>query len=82
MTCTYIAAGLDHTIVLTLVDQTILFRHYRPVLKKSGSRLPLVEVTTPHHAMQQLHHPKNSWRKWARPSTWPSAAHAQPRPIS
>ena len=45
-----LTAGLDHVIAFTLVDSsTILFRHYRPTLKKSDSRLPLVEVPNSHH---------------------------------
>jgi ribosome production factor 2 len=38
-------AGIDHVIVLTAIDkQTVLFRHYGITLKKSGSRLPRVEL--------------------------------------
>ena len=37
-------AGLDHLISFTATEAGILMRHYRIMLKKSGSRLPLAEV--------------------------------------
>eukprot|EP00019_Armaparvus_languidus_P001520 CAMPEP_0168601998 /NCGR_PEP_ID=MMETSP0420-20121227/13778_1 /TAXON_ID=498008 /ORGANISM="Pessonella sp." /LENGTH=151 /DNA_ID=CAMNT_0008640517 /DNA_START=393 /DNA_END=848 /DNA_ORIENTATION=- len=38
-------AGLDHVIVLSVVNETkILFRHYGIVLKKSGTKVPRVEL--------------------------------------
>eukprot|EP00037_Helgoeca_nana_P006597 m.60648 g.60648 ORF g.60648 m.60648 type:complete len:313 (+) comp17472_c0_seq1:83-1021(+) len=36
--------GIDHVISVAATDKLILFRHYRINMKKSGSRLPLVEL--------------------------------------
>lgn len=36
--------GIDHVISVTATEKLILFRHYRINMKKSGSRLPLVEL--------------------------------------
>ena len=37
--------GLDHAIVFSAVDKKILMRHYKIKLKKSASRVPLVDVS-------------------------------------
>jgi len=38
-------AGLDHVIVCTAIEDVIHFDHYAISLKKSGSKLPRVELT-------------------------------------
>jgi ribosome production factor 2 len=37
-------AGIEHVIVCTAADDTIFFRHYGISLKKSGSKIPRVEL--------------------------------------
>jgi ribosome production factor 2 len=37
-------SGLDHVISFTATGGKILMRHYRILLKKSGSRIPLVDL--------------------------------------
>jgi ribosome production factor 2 len=36
--------GLDHVISVTAIEGKVLFRHYGTVLKKSGTRVPLIEL--------------------------------------
>ena len=37
-------SGLDHVIAFTAADGEVAMRHYRIALKKSGGRVPLVEL--------------------------------------
>lgn len=39
-----VTEGIDHVISVTSDGKHVHIRHYRIVLKKSGSKLPLVEV--------------------------------------
>jgi len=38
-------AGLDHVIVCTVHQEKVLLRHYNIILKKSGSKIPRVELS-------------------------------------